>query len=221
MWVELECMYGTRIFLRSTVQRQRCSDESKNRQKKWGEGCSQVHHDLFCNVQDIVRWSLTNIKSSLVVRHILNTYQINCGFLSPERSRNNTRDKLRYHFWRVWYHRSYFFFGRLFVLQKCDGHLTMSSRVVTSFILLTVSNFVGPPSPLRSHKYHLPPPSLRKFLTTFSTISLFFIKIVCTSSSGVEPATTPPPPLKIVIYRHRLAHWLINPCCNGNGEFLV
>ena len=109
LWVELECMYGTHIFLRSTVQRQRCSDESKNRPKKWGEGCSQVHHDMFCNVQDIVRWSLTNIKSSLVVRHILNTYHINCGFLSPERSRNNTRDKLRYLFWRVWYHRSYFF----------------------------------------------------------------------------------------------------------------
>ena len=117
---------------------------------------------MFCNVQNIVRWSLTNIKNSLVVRHILNTYHINCGFLSPERSRNNTHDKLRYLFWRFWYHRSYFFFGRLFVLQKCDGHLTMSSRVVTSFILLTVSNVVGPPSSLRSHKYHLPPPLSEK-----------------------------------------------------------
>ena len=41
-------MYGTHIFLRSTVQRQRCSDESKNRQKN-GEK-DVVKYIMMCSV---------------------------------------------------------------------------------------------------------------------------------------------------------------------------
>ena len=98
--------------------------------------------------------------TAFIVKNVKHTYHINCGFLREfwalRKAVTTHVKKIAVSFLDVYeIVNLIFFLGQLFVLQKCDGHSTMNSRVVPTFILLTVSNVVGPPSPLRSHKYHL------------------------------------------------------------------